>query len=145
MNTTDSPDLHVRARSLIASVRRVATILPLLLCSSVALSQVTAISKVVARGDVSVPEREAILSVNDLGVGTVVARHIHPGDEIGYVAEGEVQLLIEGQAPHIIRAGEGYIVPGGVVHSAVIVGTTSARLIATHVVAKGKPLRVAVP
>lgn len=74
-NMTNLPDLHVRAKSLIASEQRVATTLLLLVCSGIALSQVTMTSKVVARGDVSVPEREAILSVNDLGVGTVVTHH----------------------------------------------------------------------
>lgn len=123
----------------------VASCLFLLLCSGISIGQVVANRMVVATADVSVPGREAILSVSDLGAGTMVDRHTHPGDEIAYVTDGELQLLVEGQPPRIIKAGEGFVVPGGVVHSAVVVGTTSVRIVATHVVEKGKPLRAAAP
>lgn len=51
---------------------------------------------VVTTADVSIPGREAILSVSTLIEGTVVARHIHLGDEVGFVVEGELRLVIDG-------------------------------------------------
>ena len=138
-------NFYMHFKSLADAGQRVCAALAFVLCSSIAFSQPVATSKVVAKGNVSIPEREAVLSVNDLGAGIVVGRHTHPGDEIGYVVEGEIQLLVDGQAPRNIKAGEGYIVQSGVVHSAVVVGTTPAKLIATHVVVKGQPLRRAEP
>lgn len=145
LRTTNSSSFNERNRSPMLSIQHVAACFFLMMCSGIALAQATPNRKVVATADISVPGREAILSVSELGGGTLVARHTHPGDEIAYVIEGELQLLVEGQSSRIIRAGEGFVVPGGVVHSAVVVGTTSARIVATHVVEKGKPLRTTAP
>jgi quercetin dioxygenase-like cupin family protein len=37
-------------------------------------------------------------------------RHTHPGDEISYISEGEVDLLIDGQPPRTLKAGETFVV-----------------------------------
>jgi quercetin dioxygenase-like cupin family protein len=48
-------------------------------------------------------------------------------------------LMIDGQAEKALRAGDSYQVPAGAVHDARS-GPKGARVIATYVVEKGKPL-----
>jgi len=64
---------------------------------------------VVEKGDVSVPGREAVIARVELAPGARSGRHTHPGDEISYVLEGEGELLIEGQPPRKIKAGDGIL------------------------------------
>jgi quercetin dioxygenase-like cupin family protein len=70
----------------------------------------------------------------------VAGCHSHPGDEISYVLEGEGELLIDGEAPRLVKAGEAFVIPAGKVHDARNSGSGTLRLIGTYVVEKGKPL-----
>ena len=94
----------------------------------------------VGRADVSVPGREAVVARVTVAPGGAAGRHTHPGDEISYVMEGETQLLVDGQAPRTIKAGESFVVPAGVVHDARNEGKVPVQLVGVYVVEKGKPL-----
>jgi mannose-6-phosphate isomerase-like protein (cupin superfamily) len=72
-------------------------------------------------------------------------RHTHPGDEISYVLEGHAELLIDGQPPRIVKAGESFVFPAGIVHDAHNAGDVPIRLIGVYVVEKGKPLATPAP
>src|SRR3954468_11284475 len=72
----------------------------------------------VGKGDVSVPGREAVIARVEVAPGGKAGRHTHPGDEISYILEGESLLLIDGQPPRRVKAGEMFVVPAGVVHDA---------------------------
>jgi quercetin dioxygenase-like cupin family protein len=67
-------------------------------------------------------------------------RHTHPGDEISYVLEGEGELLVDGEDPRKVKAGDAFIIPAGTIHDARNTGTTSMKLLGVYVVEKGKPL-----
>lgn len=95
---------------------------------------------IVGRSDVSIPNREAVVARVEVPPGASAGRHTHPGDEISYVAEGEAQLLVDGQPPRTVKAGESFVVPAGVVHDAHNAGSTPTKLIGVYVVEKGKPL-----
>lgn len=95
---------------------------------------------VVGKGDVSVQGREAVVARVDVAPGAMVGWHTHPGDEIGYITEGELQLLVAGQEPRNVKTGESYVIPAGVVHAAHNHGTAASRLVGVYVVEKGKPL-----
>ncbi|MBF6988360.1 MULTISPECIES: cupin domain-containing protein [Cupriavidus] len=111
-----------------------------------ALAQGSGLTRtVVGRADVSVPGREAVVARVEVAPGTYAGRHTHPGDEISYVMDGEVQLLIDGQSPRTIKAGESFVVPAGVVHDAHNNGGTAARVVGVYVVEKGKPLASPAP
>ena len=73
-----------------------------------------------------------------------IGRHTHPGPELGFMLEGDFVLLVEGQAPLPVKAGESYKVPPGAVHDA-RTGANGAKVIATYVVEKGKPLATSAP
>jgi quercetin dioxygenase-like cupin family protein len=125
------------------SVRALAA---LVLCtSSLALAQTGSATPPlkrteIARGDVSIPNREAIVAQVEIAPGALAPRHTHPGDEISYFLGGEGELLIDGQAPRRLKAGEAFIIPAGVVHAARNPGAEPARLVGVYVVEKGQPL-----
>ena len=100
---------------------------------------------VVKTGDVSVPGREAVIANVEIAPGGSAGRHTHPGDEISYVVAGEGEILMEGKPPLKIKAGDGFVVPGGTKHDAHNTGTQPLKLIAVYVVEKGKPLATPAP
>ena len=109
--------------------------------ASPVLAQAPALTRtVVARGDVSVPGREAVAARVEVAPGGSSGWHTHPGDEISVVNEGEVVLMVAGQAPRKVVAGEGFVIPAGVAHNAKNEGTSPTRLVGVYVVEKGKPL-----
>jgi quercetin dioxygenase-like cupin family protein len=77
----------------------------------------------------------------ELQPGVVVGKHTHPGEEISVVLEGELVLQMAGKPDVIVKAGQPFFIPSGVVHGVKANGAT--KLLATYVVEKGKPLRTA--
>ena len=75
----------------------------------------------------------------DIEPGAAVARHTHPGVELGYLVEGGIDLAIDGAGAASLKAGDAYQVPTGVPHAGVN-GSAKTVLVATYVVEKGKPL-----
>jgi quercetin dioxygenase-like cupin family protein len=53
--------------------------------------------------------------------GSVVPMHDHPHEQVGVVLEGEFDFII-GDERKRIRAGDMYIIPSGVPHSAIALG-----------------------
>lgn len=112
--------------------------------TALALAQAPAIKRmIVQRGDVTA-DREAVLGIAEIAAGGSTGRHTHPGIETGYVLEGTTVLAIDGEAPRTLKAGDSYFIPAGRVHDARAEGGT-ARVIATYVVEKGKPLASPAP
>jgi quercetin dioxygenase-like cupin family protein len=75
----------------------------------------------------------------EIDPGAAVARHTHPGIEATFVVEGGPELLIEGQPPRQLQAGEAFQVPANTPHSAKN-GAAKTILSSTFIVEKGKPL-----
>ena len=59
-----------------------------------------------------------VTAIAEVPAGGAAGRHTHPGAETGYVLEGELELLIDGQPPMKIKAGESYQIPEGAIHDA---------------------------
>ncbi|KQX01857.1 cupin [Massilia sp. Root418] len=95
---------------------------------------------VVTKADVAQPGREAVVANVEIAPGVVAGRHTHPGDEISYVTEGEGELLIDGEDPRRVKAGEAFVIKAGVIHDARNTGTVPMKLVGVYVVEKGKPL-----
>jgi quercetin dioxygenase-like cupin family protein len=82
---------------------------------------------------------ETIIGLAEVAANAQIGRHTHPGPESGYLLEGEMELIIEGQPSRVLKAGASYLVPAGAIHDGKS-GATGAKVIATYVVEKGKPL-----
>jgi len=91
--------------------------------------------------DLSIPGREVVQQMVELQPGTVVAKHTHPGEEVSVLLEGELILEVAGKSPVPMKAGQAFTVPRGAVHGVKSTGNAPAKLLATYIVEKGKPLR----
>ena len=57
-----------------------------------------------------------LVSLTTIDAGTIMDAHSHPHEQLGYIIEGELTFIIDGQTK-VLKAGEAYIIPGGVEHS----------------------------
>ena len=83
---------------------------------------------------------EVYMSVIEAPPGASFAPHIHHGDEFTYVMEGAVDLDLAGQGTKSVKAGDSIHVMRDEVHGGKLVGSAPAKLLAVHIVDKGKPL-----
>jgi quercetin dioxygenase-like cupin family protein len=79
-----------------------------------------------------------IIGTAEIPVGGSAGRHTHPGIEMGYVLEGEVDLLMDGKPDQRLKAGDSYSIPAGVVHDPKVHGDRAVRVLAVDVVDKTK-------
>ena len=92
------------------------------------------------QADLSAPGREVVQVRVDFDLGYTSPWHTHPGEEIIYVIEGNIEYQLKGQPPKVYGPGEVLIVPYGTPHVGKNVGTATAAELATYIVEKGKPL-----
>jgi quercetin dioxygenase-like cupin family protein len=83
---------------------------------------------------------EMILGLAEIAPGGSTGRHTHFGTESGYLIEGSASMEIEGETPKLLKAGDSYTIPANAIHDAKAVGDAPAKVLATYVVEKGKPL-----
>ena len=95
---------------------------------------------VLQQGDLSLPGREVVTALVEFQPGATVGRHTHPGEEAGYVLEGTVVLDQEGKPAVTLGVGRTFFIPAGTVHNATNSSPAPARVLATYIVEKGKPL-----
>jgi quercetin dioxygenase-like cupin family protein len=92
------------------------------------------------RNDLSAAGREVIQVLVEFGPGVSAVRHSHPGEELVYVTEGELEYQLDGRPPRTVKAGEVLFIPHGTPHAVKNVGSVKAVELATYIVEKGKPL-----
>lgn len=130
----------------IKPIHKLVLALGLCACAGALLAQATGLTRtLVGRADVSVPGREAVVARVEVAAGAKAGRHTHPGDEISYVLEGEVALLVDGQPSRTVKAGESFVIPAGVIHDAHNNSASPVKLVGVYVVEKGKPLATPAP
>jgi len=83
----------------------------------------------------------AITAIAEVAPNVAIGRHTHLGPETGYMIEGEMILMIDGQPPKVVKAGESYQVPAGAVHDAKA-GEKGAKVLGVYIIEKGKPLAI---
>ncbi len=74
-----------------------------------------------------------------------VARHTHPGVEIGYIVAGTLAVSVAGQPDRTINLGDSWSFAAGAPHMLVNAGDAPAQLVVTYVVEKDKPLSSPAP
>jgi len=89
---------------------------------------------------ISVAGHHGVTARVEIGPGVESGRHVHPGEEFGYVLEGALQLEIDGRAAQTFTTGDVFFIPAGVVHNGRNTGSVKTTLIGTYVVESGKPL-----
>jgi len=84
-------------------------------------------------------KKEIVLMSVAIQPAGAVPLHTHPGDCVGSVLEGTVELLVDGQPPRRVAAGDTYVNPRGTPHGFRNVGDAPARLLNSLLVDKGAP------
>lgn len=94
----------------------------------------------VQRGPLSVPGREMVQVRTEIPVGVASGWHTHPGEEIGYIVAGTVQMEIQGLPTLILNAGDGFLIPPCVPHNATDLGPDTGQMLSTYIVHIGQPI-----
>jgi quercetin dioxygenase-like cupin family protein len=107
-----------------------------------AAAQGTGIKRtVLQRQDVTGAEpKECVFATADIEPGATVGKHWHPGFEVAYLAQGELELLVDGEPPRQLKPGDSYRIEARRPHDARNTGSTPARVVVSYVVEKGQPL-----
>ncbi|WP_210264986.1 cupin domain-containing protein [Bradyrhizobium archetypum] len=96
--------------------------------------------RVIQRSPSSVPGREIVQVETEIPPGVESGWHVHPGEEVGYIIAGNVEMKIEGRPTVILRAGDGFLIPPRTPHNARDVGPETGRMLSTYIVEPGQPL-----
>ncbi len=99
---------------------------------------------VLLQHDLAIPGYSTALVSVEIPVGGREGRHTHPGLLIAHVESGAVTLDYEGNPTTTYKAGDSFVVEAGKIHEGINNGSVPAKLLATFVVEKGKPLTTAI-
>jgi quercetin dioxygenase-like cupin family protein len=88
----------------------------------------------------SIPNREIVQIHTEIPAGVESGWHTHPGEEVGYILTGTVEMEIDGQPTLTLQEGEGFLIPPGTPHNALDVGTGTGEMLSTYIVEIGSPL-----
>lgn len=94
----------------------------------------------ITKASVANPANEAIVAKVELQPLASVPRHLHHGDEIGYVLSGDGELSIDAEPVRRLKPGEAFVIPAGKIHSARNLGEVPMTIVSVYVVEKDKPL-----
>ena len=109
--------------------------------AGVAWAQQTGFTRVMLQDhDLSVAGKHVVQARAEFQPGAASGRHTHPGEEIAYVLEGQLEVTIDGKPKIAVKAGETFFIPAGAVHEGKNVGSTVAKVLGTYIVDKDKPL-----
>jgi quercetin dioxygenase-like cupin family protein len=94
----------------------------------------------VQRATLSIPGREIVQVLTEIPVGAASGWHLHPGEEIGFIIAGDVEMMVEGRATVVLHAGDGFLIPPNTPHNARDLGPETGRMLSTYIVPGGEPL-----
>ena len=96
--------------------------------------------RVVQRAPTSIPGREIVQVETKIPPGVESGWHVHPGEEVGYIIAGDVEMKVQGRPTVILHAGDGFLIPPNTPHNARDLGPETGRMLSTYIVEPGQPL-----
>src|SRR5436305_9848086 len=94
----------------------------------------------VQRGASSISGREIVQVLTEIPAGVESGWHMHPGEEVGYILAGTVEMMIQGQPTLILHAGDPFLMPPHTPHNALDLGPETGMMLSTYIVEVGQPL-----
>jgi len=94
----------------------------------------------VQRVPFSVPGREIVQVRTEIPEGVASGWHTHPGEEVGYIVAGTVQMEIRDGTTLVLHAGDGFCIPPDTPHNALDLGPGTGIMLSTYLVDVGRPL-----
>jgi quercetin dioxygenase-like cupin family protein len=93
----------------------------------------------VQRSALSIPNREMVQVETVIPAGVELGWHIHPGEEVGYIIAGQVEMRVQGRATLVLKPGDGFLIPPRTPHNARDLGPETGRMLSTYIVETGQP------
>ena len=94
----------------------------------------------IQRAQLSIAGREMVQVETLIPAGVESGWHIHPGEEVGYIVAGEVEMKVQGRATVVLQPGQGFLIPPRVPHNARDLGPETGRMLSTYLVDTGQPI-----
>jgi quercetin dioxygenase-like cupin family protein len=94
----------------------------------------------VQRAPLSIPSREMVQVETLIPAGVESGWHVHPGEEVGYIIAGRVEMMVQGRATVVRHAGDGFLIPPRTPHNARDLGPETGRMLSTYIVETGQPI-----
>jgi quercetin dioxygenase-like cupin family protein len=88
----------------------------------------------------SIPGRDIVQVLTEIPAGVESGWHTHPGEEVGYILAGTVEMRIKDRPTLTLRAGDPFLMPPGIPHNALDVGPETGMMLSTYVVEADQPL-----
>jgi len=82
----------------------------------------------------SIPGREIVQVLTEIPEGVQSGWHMHPGEEVGYILAGTVEMEIEGHPTLTLQAGDPFLMPPRTPHNATDLGPGTGRMLSTYIV-----------
>jgi quercetin dioxygenase-like cupin family protein len=94
----------------------------------------------IQRGPSSLQGREFVQVLTEIPRGVESGWHTHPGEEVGYIVAGTVEMRIRDADTLTLHAGDGFLIPPRTPHNARDLGPGTGRMLSTYIVEIGQPL-----
>jgi quercetin dioxygenase-like cupin family protein len=88
----------------------------------------------------SIPGRDIVQVRTEIPAGVASGWHTHPGEEVGYIVAGTVQMEIRDQPTLTLRPGDGFLIPPDTPHNALDLGPDTGQMLSTYIVETGQPI-----
>ena len=88
----------------------------------------------------SIPGRDIVQVLTEIPEGVESGWHFHPGEEVGFILSGTVQMQIRGRDTLILNAGDGFLIAPRTPHNALDLGPGTGRMLSTYIVESGEPV-----
>ncbi|ANF32618.1 hypothetical protein A0130_13915 [Leifsonia xyli] len=88
----------------------------------------------VQRAPSSIPGRIIVQVLTEIPEGVESGWHTHPGEEVGYILAGTVEMRIHDAETLHLEAGSGFLIPPGTPHNARDLGPGTGRMLSTYLV-----------
>jgi quercetin dioxygenase-like cupin family protein len=88
----------------------------------------------------SIPGRDIVQVLTEIPAGVSSGWHHHPGEEVGYILAGTVQMERRDRGTTVLNAGDGFLIPPGVPHNATDLGPETGQMLSTYIVDASEPV-----
>lgn len=93
----------------------------------------------------SIPGRDIVQVRTEIPAGVASGWHTHPGEEVGYIVAGTVQMEILNEPTLTLHPGDGFLIPPRTPHNALDLGPDTGVMLSTYIVVAGEPIATFVP
>ena len=94
----------------------------------------------IQRAQLSITGREMVQVETLIPAGVESGWHVHPGEEVGYIVEGQVEMRVQGRATVVLGPGDGFLIPPRTPHNARDLGPETGKMLSTYIVETGQPI-----